>query len=51
VEVSFLALTSLYSFVIVAKGRIELLDTVFLGAIFAGYVWRAEQDPACVGRR
>jgi cation:H+ antiporter len=45
VEVSFLALASLYSFVIVAKGRIELLDTVFLGAIFAGYVWRLSKIP------
>lgn len=45
VEVSFLALASLYSFAIVAKGRIELVDTDFLGAIFAGYLWRLSKIP------
>lgn len=40
VEISFLAIASLYAFVIVAKGQIDLTDTVVLGLIFAAYLWR-----------
>lgn len=40
VEIAFLAIASLYAFVIVAKGQIDLTDTVVLGLIFAAYLWR-----------
>jgi len=44
-EIAFLALASLYSFVIVAKGQIELIDTLVLAAIFGGYLWRLSKLP------
>ncbi|MBA2382836.1 MAG: sodium:proton exchanger [Chloroflexi bacterium] len=44
-EISFLALASLYSFAIVAKGQIEIIDTVVLAAIFGGYLWRLSRLP------
>ena len=44
-EVSYLALASLYSFVITIKGRIDLFDTVVLAAIFAAYLWRVSKLP------
>jgi cation:H+ antiporter len=44
-EVSFLALASLYSFVITLKGRIDLFDTFALSAIFAAYLWRVSKLP------
>jgi len=37
-EISFLALASLYSFIITLKGRIDLVDTLALSAIFAAYL-------------
>lgn len=40
VEIGFLFLASLYAFVILAKGRIALLDFAILAAIFGAYVWR-----------
>ena len=40
VEIAFLAIASLYAFVIVAKGQIDLTHTVVLGLIFAAYLWR-----------
>ncbi len=40
VEIAFLAIASLYAFVIVAKGQIDIIDTVVLGLIFAAYLWR-----------
>ena len=39
-EIAYLALASLYSFVIVWKGRIGLVDCVVLVGIFAAYLWR-----------
>jgi len=44
-EISFLALASLYSFVIVAKGQIDLMDAGALAAIFGAYVWRLSKLP------
>ena len=39
-EIGFLALSSLYSFVIVLKGRIDIFDTIVLVAIYFLYLWR-----------
>lgn len=44
-EVAFLALASLYSFVIALKTQIDLLDLVVLIGLFAAYVWRASRQP------
>ena len=40
VEIAFLAVPSLYAFVIVLKGQIDLIDAAILLAIFGAYVWR-----------
>lgn len=45
VEISYLALGSLYSFVIVWKGRIDLFDAVALFALFGAYLWRLSTLP------
>ena len=45
IEISFLALATLYSFVITLKGRIDLLDTVILVGIFGAYIWRVSRLP------
>ena len=42
-EIVFLALSSIYAFVIVIKDRIDIFDTLFLGAIFAAYLWRVSR--------
>lgn len=42
-EISFLALSSLYSFVIVLKGRIDIFDTIVLVAIYFLYLWRVSR--------
>ncbi len=42
-EIVFLALSSVYAFVIVIKDRIDISDTIFLGAIFAAYLWRVSR--------
>ena len=39
-EIAYLALASLYSFVIVWKGNIGVIDFVVLVGIFAAYLWR-----------
>ncbi len=39
-EIVFLALSSIYAFVIVVKDRIDIFDTIFLIGIFAAYLWR-----------
>ena len=44
-EIAYLALASLYSFVIVWKGRIGLVDCVVLVGIFAAYLWRLSKLP------
>lgn len=45
VEVCFLALGSVYSFVIVLKGRIDWSDFIILFGLFAAYLWRLGQVP------
>ncbi|WP_294005049.1 sodium:proton exchanger [Sphingomonas sp.] len=45
VEVSFLAIGSIYSFVIVLKGQIDWTDFVILFALFGGYLWRLGKMP------
>ncbi|MGI8811267.1 MAG: sodium:proton exchanger [Pyrinomonadaceae bacterium] len=45
-EIVFLALSSVYAFVIVIKDRIDVLDTLFLLAIFAAYLWSVGRMPA-----
>ncbi len=42
-EISFLALSSLYSFVIVLKGRIDIFDTIVLVVIYFLYLWRVSK--------
>lgn len=42
-EIGFLALSSLYSFVIVLKGRIDIFDTIALVAIYLLYLWRVSK--------
>ncbi len=44
-EISFLALASIYSFVITIKGQIDLFDTIILIALFAAYLWRLGKLP------
>lgn len=44
-EVAFLAVASLYAFVIVLKGRIDLVDMAVLLGIFAAYIWRVSNLP------
>ena len=44
VEISFLALASAYSFVIVLKDRIGLIDFMVLAALFGAYLWRVSQE-------
>ncbi len=45
VEIAYLALASIYSFVIVLKGRIDLIDTIVLIALYATYLWRLGKLP------
>lgn len=45
VEVAFLALASLYAFVIVWKRRIDLWDMAVLLVLFAAYLWRVSRLP------
>lgn len=45
VELAFLALGSIYAFVIVLKGAIDLLDMVVLVGLFGAYVWRLSKLP------
>lgn len=45
VEISFLALGSLYSFIIVLKQRIEWFDALALFLIFGAYLWRLSRLP------
>ena len=50
VEISYLALGSLYAFVIVVKGRIEWFDALVLFALFAAYLWRLAKLPTKAGQ-
>lgn len=45
-EILFLLLPSIYSFWIVAKGRISPIDTIVLIALFGVYMWRAGRKEA-----
>jgi cation:H+ antiporter len=45
VEIAFLGLGSIYSFVIVLKGQIDLIDTGVLVIIYAAYLWRLGKLP------
>ncbi|MBI3717539.1 MAG: sodium:proton exchanger [Sphingobacteriales bacterium] len=42
-EIGFLALSSLYAFVIVLKSRIDIFDTIVLVAIYFLYLWRVSK--------
>lgn len=41
--IGFLALSSLYAFVIVLKGRIDLFDTAILVGVYVWYLWRSSR--------
>lgn len=45
IEIIFLLLPTVYSFVILLKDRIDLFDTVVFAAIFAAYIWRVGKLP------
>ena len=49
VETGFLALASLYAFVIVVKNSISLLDFAILAAIFGAYLFRTAKMPEADG--
>lgn len=53
VELAYLALATLYSFVIPLKGTISLWDTLVLVGLFAAYMWRISraevEEPELVG--
>ena len=44
-DIGILAIATLYSFVIVAKGRIAIEDTIVLGLLFLWYVLRLTRSP------
>ncbi len=44
-DIGILAIATLYSFVIVAKGRIAIEDTIVLGLLFFWYVLRLTRSP------
>jgi cation:H+ antiporter len=46
VEVTFLAIGSIYSLVIVLKGQIDWTDFVMLFALFGAYLWRLGKMPS-----
>lgn len=48
-EIAFLALATVYSFVIYAKGSITLLDMAVLVAIFAAYLARQSKQEEAAG--
>lgn len=45
IEIVFLLLPTLYSFVILLKDRIDLFDTAVFAGIFAAYIWRVGKLP------
>ncbi len=45
IEIFFLLIPTLYSFVILIKDRIDLFDTVIFAGIFAAYIWRVSRLP------
>ncbi len=44
-EIGILAVATLYSFIIVAKGRIAIEDTIILGLLFFWYILRLTRSP------
>ncbi len=46
VELVFLSLATVYSFVIPLKGTLSLVDMAVLVSLFAGYMWRVAQSEA-----
>ena len=46
VELGFLTLATLYSFLIPLKGTLSLLDTVVFVALFVAYMWRVARSEA-----
>ena len=44
-DIGILAIATLYSFIIVAKGRIAIEDTIILGLLFLWYVIRLTRSP------
>jgi cation:H+ antiporter len=46
VELSLLGLATLYCFTIPIKGRLSLLDSVVLFAVFAVYIWMVARGPS-----
>ena len=53
IELVFLSLATIYSFVIPLKGTISLVDMLFLGGCFVAYMWRVSRaevgEPELVG--
>ncbi len=45
IEIVFLLIPTLYSFVILLKDRIDLFDTLIFAGIFAAYIWRVSKLP------
>lgn len=45
IEIVFLLIPTIYSFVILSKDRIDLFDTVIFAGIFAAYIWRVSKLP------
>lgn len=45
IEIIFLLIATLYSFVILIKDRIDLFDTVIFAGIFSAYIWRVGKLP------
>jgi cation:H+ antiporter len=45
IEIVFLLIPTLYSFVILLKDRIDLFDTAIFAGIFAAYIWRVGKLP------
>lgn len=50
VEISYLTLGSLYSFVIVLKGKIDWFDFLILFGLFVSYLWRLGKLPNKKGK-
>lgn len=44
IEICYLALGSLYSFVLVAKSRIDAMDALVLFALYGAYLWRLSRE-------
>jgi cation:H+ antiporter len=47
IELLFLAVASVYAFIIPATGRISLFSAVILLALYAAYIWRVAKEECC----